>query len=81
MLWDRSSSNSACSAARPDEDIHPDHPSGSSVRRLSNAAPDTVLFVGLLVATVLIVGALTFLPGDALGPVVEHLRLLGGKTG
>jgi K+-transporting ATPase ATPase A chain len=42
---------------------------------------DTGLFVGLLVATVLIVGALTFLPGDALGPIVEELRLLGGKTG
>jgi len=42
---------------------------------------DTALFVWLLVATVLIVGALTFLPGDALGPVVEQLRLLGGKPG
>lgn len=38
------------------------------------------LFVGLLVGTVLLVGALTFLPALALGPVVEHLRLhaLGG---
>jgi K+-transporting ATPase ATPase A chain len=33
------------------------------------------LFVGLLVGTVLLVGALTFLPALALGPVVEHLRL------
>jgi K+-transporting ATPase ATPase A chain len=38
------------------------------------------LFVALLVGTVLLVGALTFLPALALGPVVEHLRLhtLGG---
>lgn len=35
------------------------------------------LFTGLLVATVLLVGALTFLPALALGPVVEHLQLAG----
>jgi K+-transporting ATPase ATPase A chain len=33
------------------------------------------LFVGLLVAVVLIVGALSFLPALALGPIVEHLLL------
>ena len=33
------------------------------------------LFVMLLAATVLLVGALTYLPALALGPVVEHLRL------
>jgi len=31
------------------------------------------LFVGLLVSVVLVVGALTFLPALALGPIVEHL--------
>ena len=35
----------------------------------------TPLFVGLLVGTILLVGALTFLPALALGPVVEHLTL------
>jgi K+-transporting ATPase ATPase A chain len=35
----------------------------------------TPLFVGLLIAVVLIVGALTFLPALALGPIVEHLML------
>ena len=30
------------------------------------------LFVGLLAAVVLIVGALTFFPAVALGPIVEH---------
>ncbi len=33
------------------------------------------LFVALLVATVMLVGALTFVPALALGPVVEHLSL------
>ena len=37
----------------------------------------TPLFVTLLVTTVLLVGALTFLPALALGPVVEHLQLHG----
>ncbi|MFT3925654.1 MAG: potassium-transporting ATPase subunit KdpA [Myxococcales bacterium] len=35
----------------------------------------TPLFVGLLVGTVVLVGALTFIPSLALGPVVEHLLL------
>ncbi|MDB5337176.1 MAG: potassium-transporting ATPase, subunit [Planctomycetaceae bacterium] len=35
----------------------------------------TPLFVGLLIGTVMIVGALTFVPALALGPVVEHLTL------
>ena len=38
------------------------------------------IFVGLLIGTILIVGALTFLPADALGPIVEHLLLQQGKT-
>jgi K+-transporting ATPase ATPase A chain len=35
------------------------------------------LFVGLLVAVVLVVGALSFIPALALGPIVEHLMMLG----
>jgi K+-transporting ATPase ATPase A chain len=34
---------------------------------------DTPLFSGLLVVVVVIIGALTFLPALALGPIVEHL--------
>jgi len=34
---------------------------------------DTPLFVGLLSGVVVIIGALTFLPALALGPIVEHL--------
>jgi K+-transporting ATPase ATPase A chain len=48
-------------------------------KRAVPAGPGTLpthgpLFGGLLVATVLLVGALTFLPALALGPVVEHLQ-------
>jgi K+-transporting ATPase ATPase A chain len=39
-------------------------------------ATHTPLFVVLLVGTVVIVGALTHIPGLALGPIVEHLMLL-----
>src|SRR5262249_19015369 len=41
----------------------------------------TPLFVGLLVGVVLLVGALTFVPALALGPVVEHLTLIAAKGG
>jgi len=37
------------------------------------------LFVGLLVGTVVIVGALTFFPALALGPVVEHFLMQQGR--
>jgi K+-transporting ATPase ATPase A chain len=39
----------------------------------------TPLFVFFLIGVVLVVGALTFFPALALGPVVEHLMLYGGK--
>jgi K+-transporting ATPase ATPase A chain len=38
------------------------------------------LFVTLLVATILIVGALTFLPVLALGPIAEHVSILAGQS-
>ncbi|MFK8252937.1 potassium-transporting ATPase subunit KdpA [Ancylobacter terrae] len=38
------------------------------------------LFVALLIATILIIGALTFLPVLALGPLAEHVSLLAGRT-
>ncbi|HXN16603.1 MAG TPA: potassium-transporting ATPase subunit KdpA, partial [Usitatibacter sp.] len=37
----------------------------------------TPLFVVLLASTVVIVGALTFIPALALGPIVEHLMMVG----
>jgi K+-transporting ATPase ATPase A chain len=38
------------------------------------------IFVALLLGVIVIVGALTFLPADSLGPIVEHLLVLQGKT-
>jgi K+-transporting ATPase ATPase A chain len=40
---------------------------------------DTPLFTGLLVGVILIVGALTFFPALALGPILEHLQLYAGQ--
>lgn len=37
------------------------------------------LFVGLLVGTVVIVGALTYIPALSLGPIVEHFLMRAGK--
>ena len=37
------------------------------------------LFVGLLVGTIVLVGALTFFPALALGPIVEHFLMQDGK--
>ncbi len=38
------------------------------------------LFVGLLIGVILIVGALTYFPAYALGPIVEHLLMQAGRT-
>jgi len=39
---------------------------------------DTMLFAGLLIAVILIVGGLTFFPALALGPVMEHFLMKAG---
>jgi len=41
---------------------------------------DTGLFVFLLIAVIMIIGALTFFPALALGPVIEHLLMHAGRT-
>ena len=33
------------------------------------------LFIAILIGTIIIVGALTYVPSLALGPIVEHLQL------
>ena len=59
---------------------------GSMVeKKAAPAGPGTFqttgpLFTILLIGTILIVGALTFFPALALGPIVEHLLMLSGKT-
>ncbi len=40
----------------------------------------TPLFSILLVSVIVIVGALTFFPALSLGPVLEHLQMMAGKT-
>jgi K+-transporting ATPase ATPase A chain len=52
-----------------------------AAKKLVPAGPGTLpthglLFVLLLVSTVLLVGALTFVPALALGPIVEQLQML-----
>ncbi|HXM80833.1 MAG TPA: potassium-transporting ATPase subunit KdpA [Burkholderiales bacterium] len=49
-------------------------------KKLVPASPGTLpthtpLFIAFLVGTILILGALTFVPALALGPIVEHLQL------
>lgn len=41
---------------------------------------DTGLFIALVTGVILIVGGLTFLPALALGPIIEHLAMLGGAA-
>jgi K+-transporting ATPase ATPase A chain len=59
-----------CLAARPTNDL-----SHSGTFRTDNT-----LFVALLIGVILLVGALTFLPADLLGPIAEHFELYQGKT-
>ncbi len=40
----------------------------------------TPLFTVLLIGVILILGALTFFPALSLGPILEHLLMLAGKT-
>jgi K+-transporting ATPase ATPase A chain len=44
---------------------------------LGTLATHTPLFVVMLISIVIIVGALTFIPALALGPIVEHLLMVG----
>jgi len=41
---------------------------------------DNWLFIGLLIAVIVIVGGLTFFPALSLGPVIEHLLMRSGMT-
>ena len=59
---------------------------GSLVRKkymppsLGTLPTDRPLFVGVLIAVILIVGALTFFPALALGPVVEQILMAAGRV-
>lgn len=56
-----------------------------AVKRIAPASSgtfttDNLLFAGLLVGVILIVGVLTFFPALSLGPLIEHLLLLQGRV-
>jgi K+-transporting ATPase ATPase A chain len=42
-------------------------------------ATDTMTFAILLIAVILIIGALTFMPALCLGPIIEHMTMLAGR--
>jgi len=44
---------------------------------IGTMATHTPMFIWLLIGTVVLVGALTFVPALGLGPVVEHLTMIG----
>ena len=51
------------------------------LRMTAGTFPTTgLLFVGLLVGVIVILGGLQFLPADALGPIAEHVVLHTGTT-
>jgi K+-transporting ATPase ATPase A chain len=41
---------------------------------------DSSTFVGVLIGVIIIVGALTYFPALALGPIVEHFQMLKGRV-
>jgi K+-transporting ATPase ATPase A chain len=41
---------------------------------------DNLLFIGLLIAVILIIGGLTFFPALSLGPIVEHLLIFSPNS-
>jgi potassium-transporting ATPase potassium-binding subunit len=52
----------------------------TNVRAAGTFRTDDAFFGVLLIAVVILVGALTFLPADILGPVAEHVLLQQGHT-
>ena len=60
----------SCLAARPTNDRG--HAGAFST--------DNAFFAVILIAVIVLVGALTFLPADLLGPIAEHFVLQQGRT-
>jgi K+-transporting ATPase ATPase A chain len=59
-----------CLAARPTNEL----------AHAGTFRTDDALFVALFIGVILLVGAITFLPADLLGPIVEHFELAHGVT-
>ena len=50
---------------------------GCEISASSGTLPThTPVFVTMLICVIVIVGALTFVPALALGPIIEHLQML-----
>jgi K+-transporting ATPase ATPase A chain len=47
----------------------------NAMRTSGTFRTDNAMFVALLIGVILLFGALTFLPADALGPIAEHVQL------
>ena len=67
----------AVKKAAPTRAAGPASDADASLRTGGTLPTHTPVFVLMLVAVVVIVGALTFVPALALGPIVEHLQLSG----
>jgi K+-transporting ATPase ATPase A chain len=67
----------AAKKAAPTRAAGPASDADASLRTGGTLPTHTPVFVLMLVAVVVIVGALTFVPALALGPIVEHLQLSG----
>ena len=52
----------------------------TSIALTETARTTTPLFVALLVAVILLLGALSFFPAIALGPLAEHFEMLRGRS-
>jgi K+-transporting ATPase ATPase A chain len=52
----------------------------TNTRTAGTFRTDTAFFGALLVAVILLVGALTFLPADILGPIAEQFSMQQGRT-
>lgn len=49
-----------------------------SPESLGTLKTNNILFVGLLISVILIIGGLTFFPALSLGPIVEHFKMIYG---
>jgi len=49
-----------------------------SPESLGTFKTNNILFVGLLISVILIIGGLTFFPALSLGPIVEHFKMIYG---
>jgi potassium-transporting ATPase potassium-binding subunit len=52
---------------------------GRKAETVGTLPSDTLTFGALVLGTILLIGALSFLPALALGPIAEYLKTMGGS--